>query len=395
MDNSCYFFFFDESGHSRKITKETINADNYRDDYVAFIVGAEKDKISIIEQEYVLMEKKYKDYYQVDELKSTLFSPKKYKYGFATFKPKDIAFFDDVFDFILRHNLLIYCFVSNKIEWIIVQALKDYFNKPIYNSVSIEYALTKVISTYRPEKVINAFYDKDSNIILYLREFLFELVKKHAGIENRQIENKAIYQLIQIIDSLDLNIDINWKYNPTFEKFEGYLKENDVCDCELFLDKEGSGENIKAASSIFKNSSEVDSRSSPLVRLADIMAGLISSFINAIHNNIVFRENDDPHLIKTLNIKWFKLTSEQFKCYQKLKLVFIDLHNTYNKVCGSRYGDCLLYLISLLIYISNYPNTNLLAQNNNCPLELNSYVIRNLTDEFNLQNSEWLARRKK
>ena len=395
MNNIFYSFFYDESGHSRKITKETINAGNYTEDFIAFIVGVKNDELVNTEQEYLSIEEKYKKYYQVDELKSTIFSQKKYQNGFASFKPKDIEFFNELFDFVLKHELLLYCFVSNKIEWIIVQFLEDYFKNPIYNSVSIEYSLTKIISVYRPKKVLDALYDKDPNILLYLKEFLTDTIEKHKDAIPKQIENDAMSQLISIIDRYSYNVDINWLYNPTFERFELFLMENDIHKFEIIIDKEGSGETIKAASSIFENVREEDSKSTPLIRVADMLCGLVGGFINAIHKDVIFKDTDNPNKIKTLNQNWFKLTGEQFKCYKKFKQVLIDLNNTYNKICSSRYQDCLLYLISLLMFINSYPNTNkLLADINKCPTELNSYVIYNMKDEFREQNEEWLKRTK-
>ena len=106
--NNKYSFYYDESGHSRVLTEETITADNYDDFFVAVIVGIEENDKTFLEIDYQLFEQKYKTIYQVDELKSTVLGNKKYTYGFNSFKKDDLCFINDFLDLVVKHNLLIY-----------------------------------------------------------------------------------------------------------------------------------------------------------------------------------------------------------------------------------------------------------------------------------------------
>ena len=52
-------FFYDESEHSRKLTKETLLAENFREHFVASIIGILQSEKEKVEKEYSLFEEKY------------------------------------------------------------------------------------------------------------------------------------------------------------------------------------------------------------------------------------------------------------------------------------------------------------------------------------------------
>ena len=54
-----YLFYYDESGHSRRITRNTIFSDNYADYFVATIIGYNARYRDKVEQDYILLEKGY------------------------------------------------------------------------------------------------------------------------------------------------------------------------------------------------------------------------------------------------------------------------------------------------------------------------------------------------
>lgn len=47
-----YLFFYDESEHSRKITKKTVNAHNFALDFVAVVIGYTKSISEKIENDF-------------------------------------------------------------------------------------------------------------------------------------------------------------------------------------------------------------------------------------------------------------------------------------------------------------------------------------------------------
>lgn len=94
------YFFYDESGHSRKITADTMNDDNFKYDFISAIVGIEKESLIIFNNDYFTFENKWKKFFNAEEIKSNLIRNKKYKFGLSSFKKDDVAFYSDLFDII-------------------------------------------------------------------------------------------------------------------------------------------------------------------------------------------------------------------------------------------------------------------------------------------------------
>ena len=66
------YFFYDESGHSRKITSDTMNSDGFRNYFISAIIGVEKNVYSSFESDYSNFENKWKSFYGNTEIKSKL-----------------------------------------------------------------------------------------------------------------------------------------------------------------------------------------------------------------------------------------------------------------------------------------------------------------------------------
>lgn len=65
-----YVFFYDETEHSRSITYETINAENFEPNFVVAVVGCPVNSLEYLNDKYVDLESSYKTFYSVEELKS-------------------------------------------------------------------------------------------------------------------------------------------------------------------------------------------------------------------------------------------------------------------------------------------------------------------------------------
>ena len=82
-----YSFFYDESEHSRRLTKDTLVADNFAENFVASIVGYSESIRSDVKNDYSAFEEKYKKAFTViGELKSTVIRQKKYDSGLRSFR---------------------------------------------------------------------------------------------------------------------------------------------------------------------------------------------------------------------------------------------------------------------------------------------------------------------
>lgn len=75
---SKYNFYYDESEHSRKINYDTINSNNYYDNFVTMIVGWSDEEANIL-QRYATFENKYADRKDHNgEIKSTMLKQKQF-----------------------------------------------------------------------------------------------------------------------------------------------------------------------------------------------------------------------------------------------------------------------------------------------------------------------------
>lgn len=80
------YFFYDESGHSRKITADTMNDEDFKCNFISAIVGIEKEFFSTFNNDYIAFENKWRTFFNTDEIKSNLIKAKKYKFGLSSFK---------------------------------------------------------------------------------------------------------------------------------------------------------------------------------------------------------------------------------------------------------------------------------------------------------------------
>ena len=193
-----YYFFYDESEHSRSITKETITADNFSNDFIAAIIGYKDENSKSVESKYQRIESKYKTYYSVDELKSSIIKKAKYVNGFRTFKDKDIEFIYVFLSFLFDNKLELYITVQNKIEYVVNQLLSSYKNSLLVDADVLRYSVTKIINLYKPEKVIESIYANDGSFITKLRDFLNLLLKQNQKNNSKKSENEAIKQMLII-----------------------------------------------------------------------------------------------------------------------------------------------------------------------------------------------------
>ena len=131
-------FYYDESEHSRRLTKKTFEADNFSENFVAGIIGYSSDSAMAIEEDYLYFEAKHKKAYTIeDELKSTIIAKKKYVSGFASLKREDIQLVNDLLDIAVNHNVFVYICVFNKVEYLMFQLLSSYENSLFVDADSL------------------------------------------------------------------------------------------------------------------------------------------------------------------------------------------------------------------------------------------------------------------
>lgn len=383
-----YLFFYDESEHSRKLTKQTLNADNFALNFVASIIGYLFNDSKLIEKEYSLIEEKYKKVFCVDELKSTIISRKKYKAGFSTFNSNDIDLIEDIINFCIKNDLMLYVTVQNKIHFIIIQLLKNYHNTFFFDADAMSYSVTKLICMYKPYEVISAIYDKDMSFVLELKKFCIKLLSHNGNEAHKIIENSLLEQLIALLDDYSHEFKIDWEYSISFYGFKKYLVEQNIGNYLVYIDKEGIGNTLNGAQSEGINSIEIESNNSYGVRIADFIAGLVSRFIGAIDDSISYKSIEDNKQLKYLDKKWFEIDERRFNLYKNLQKLLILQNNSWDKTFCSLYADEFMYFISLVNYISSYDSYDEFIKCDKHQEYVNACAIQDLKRHFEIMSNK-------
>ena len=145
---SKHYFFYDESEHSRKISRKTVSSLNYYDNFIAMIVGWTDVKDDIL-QRYSDFESCYVDRKDRNgEIKSTMLSQKQFQYGFASLNKQNAQFLNDFLSLFDETNH-IYFSVSSKIEYLVLQLFRGYKNNLLVDADLMKYSITKALFLYR------------------------------------------------------------------------------------------------------------------------------------------------------------------------------------------------------------------------------------------------------
>jgi hypothetical protein len=351
-----YSLFYDESEHSRRLTKDTLIANNFSVNFVASIVGYSESISSKVINDYSVFEEKYKKAFTIkEELKSTIFSPKKYNSGLISFKKDDLCLISDLSDIIISHDMFLYICVFNKIEYIIIQLLGSYKNNLFVDADSLKYSIAKLVTLYRPQKVYDSIYRNDGTFISELKVFLYEIKNENQKEEKRPTETSAIEQALIILEDSSKDFSIDWNYMLAFVGFKNYLIETNIKDYRLVIDKEGDGKTLVSAQTVgLVNCYEKDSVNEEGLRITDFVVGIVSSFLKSIENSFEYGTTKETKKLKYLNRTWFRIKQEHLDIYKKLKKIIIDQHKKWYKTyCGS-YSDNFLYFISILNYFDSF-----------------------------------------
>ena len=356
---SKYEFFYDESEHSRVINPSTINSNNYYDNFITMIVGYNTEKSNLI-QKYNDFEKKYenrKD--KKGEIKSIMFKQKQFKYGFASISYQNIQFINDFLS-LFDENTHIYFSVYSKIEYIILQMIRNYSNDPTINVEAMAYSIIKSLVVYHPKKIINCLEKSPQNFLKELRTFFQERIEyNQKNTELKVRENNSFRQILIILDSISDDFEIDWDYHMSFDGFKKYLKEKNIVDYHLTIDKEGNedemSQTLKAALEMgLNNSCEIKSTKCTGVRIADMLAGIISKVLKNLHDAFKYQSFDDGINKKILDKKWFNLNENQLELYKKLYRLICEWQPAWYKSYVGIYADDLNVFISLLIYMNQF-----------------------------------------
>jgi len=380
-----YSFFYDEASHSRRITKETVNDNKFSPFFIAVITGYKNQSEKVILNEHNVFEDKFKNLRHLSELKSDTLETKQFKWGFKSININNISLIDEYLDFFIRNDLYIYIAVINKIEFVVNQLLRDYKNSFILDADSLRYSISKLISTYYPKDVIESIFDNDDTFIQALTEFAIAQKKLNGELEHKEIENKILDELLIILSGYNKHFIIDWSYEIAFIGFNEYLKEKNIKQINLIIDKEGFGKTLLAAKKTgFINAFEIDSKESRGIRISDMMAGFISKFITSIENDLQYDSINQITSLKYLSSEWFDIDEQRFGLYKKLHHVVNTQNSAWYKTFSGNYSDAFIYFQCILNYFFSFKFLSEFKsiRNDQHQINLNNYALDQLHKKF-------------
>lgn len=391
-----YKFYYDESEHSRKINYNTVTAPNYYDNFVTVVVGCAEEKEKEVFKKYEGFENKYADRKDRNgELKSTTLKQKKFECGLASLDKANTQFIMDFLS-IFDESTKLYFSVTSKIEYLVLQLFVDYQNNIIIDADAVKYSITKALVLYRPQNVIKCIYDSPEEFVEELKRFFRERIEYNSlNMSLKEQENEAFENILQVLNDISDIPELQWNYHMPFDGFAKYLQEKQIKNYALVLDKEGehneASRTMQAACEVgLSNVTEENSKDSCGLRMADMMAGIISKLLKALCDELHYHSIAEGTEKKLLSTKWFQLNEAQLNLYKKLYNIICKWDNAWYKSYAGIYSDDLVCLIGLLVYMAHFENAEQLA---NEQLEMqggyfNGYVCQQLSDYFDHRRSK-------
>lgn len=356
---SKYNFYYDESEHSRKINHNTITADNYFDTFIAVVVGWNSDNETEIKKRYLEFETKYQCRQSKGELKSTTIKQTQLKNGFASLNPDNLNLLEDFLE-LFDAKVQIYYSVVSKIEHIIKQIFEDYENSLFFDMDAMKYSITKAIIVYKPKEIIAGLYDNTDELVGLLRKFFNAQIEKDKENESlKQLEIEQFRQILMVLDGVSKIRKIEWNYDFSFIGFRKYLAEKAISNYSLTIDKEGeegekSNTYIAAERVGLSLISEEDSLTFFGLRMADMLAGLISKMLKNLHNALHNTSMEGQVRKQILDKSWFIVSEQQLNLYKKLHNVLIELNYAWYKSFAGLFSDDLIVLIAFLNFMNHF-----------------------------------------
>lgn len=386
-----YNFYYDESEHSRKVNNKTITADNYYDNFIAVVIGWCFENEADLFRGYNVFEEKYKHRQSKGELKSTTIKQSQLKNGFASLNNDNICLLEDFLS-LFDEKTFIYYAVISKVEFIIRQLFEDYKNDLFVDMDAMKYSITKALVLYQPKEILEGLYENTDELIALLKNFFLAQIDKDKANESlKQKEIEQFRQILMLLDDVSTIRNIDWNYDISFVGFKKYLAEKAIENYSLTIDKEGdNGNTAKAAERVGLSAiTEADSLSSFGIRMADMLAGVISKLLKALHNALQYTFPEEQVHKKILNKSWFMINERQFTLYKKMHNVVVELNNAWNKAFAGTYSDDLIILIAFLGFMNHFETVEAIKSDIDMQSEyFNAYACKSLSDYYERMRSK-------
>ena len=387
-----YVFFYDETEHSRKINYQTVTANNYCDNFITGIVGWKAEENECISDRYLAFESKYAYRKKDGELKSQTMKTKDFSLGFASLNNHTIEFYEDLVS-MFDEKIIIYFSVFSKIEYVINQLFINYHNSMFADVDYMKYSIIKAIDVYRPQNVIEAIYKEPQIFVNELRSFLEDrIIKNQVNSILKEHENQAFEEILILLDDTEMPETLDWVYFAPFDGFKKLLTEMNIVDYKLLIDREGE-ESHTLNSAIYvglENVTEEDSKDYVGIRIADMLAGLISRLMQSLNISLTVHYKDGKIKKTLLDSGWFALNQRQLDLYKKLYRVICENNDYWYKIFSGIYSDDLVSFVALLQFMNHFSDAEEVRSSKieMQPEYYNAFVCERLSERYKMMGNK-------
>lgn len=374
------YLYIDEKG-----PQETIRASNpYNEEkkirlgndnmyvYVADVIKISKDNLSIIEENYKLLEQKYIASRNFDkELKGKDILGKNFKFGIASMKNREIDFYNSLIDILLENqvdNLLLSInkmslVADNRLTHWILELEKKRF---IESAWLLKYSLVKYLEIEASASVILSIFDSNKSnkeVLTEIQKDLEAFIEKNKNINRMRGQILEYKKLIQIIKTNKHLISTSSFEEVSFD-WEKFSFDIDLWMTEMSLDTkfqiqstelildEGIPLQPFAKFDFLSVKEEEDSVNHVGLRISDVLIVFMGKMISKLANDVRYDKNK-PDERKLLSKYWFALDEVQFKLLKKMKDYFFPDNSIYCFVVDVYFDDAAL-LQTYFEYVSTY-----------------------------------------
>lgn len=359
--NKNMVFFFDESFHSRKINKKTIENKEFFDNYVITGIGCLKKDLHKNEILYGQFEEKFKKLFSITEnveLKSKIVKKEQYQYGIKSFNKNSLELYKEFWELMNQSDYMYYVCAISKLEYILLQFNYNIWEVRDYRS--FVYSIVKSVNVYRPKDVLKALFEENDMLLEELIKFFRRKLLENENNPIKVLENQFFEECIIILEKISgENINFKWKYNNIFIGFKKLVKELNLNDVRIVIDKEGNPKDNTAMACKkegFKDVIEKDSKNSITLRCTDLMCGFISKMMRALYEDTKTSDGEEYKERKILDKKWFEINEEQFYVYKNIAKYFKKYSMYYWNTYISIYFDSFFQFIGFIYYFDGFDN---------------------------------------
>ena len=386
---SRFEFYYDETEHSRKINYNTVNSENYYDNFVTMIVGWSSENNEILKR-FSVFEDKYADRKDhKGEIKSTTLRQKQFRHGFASLNKQNAIFVKDFLS-IFDENAHIYFSVASKMEYLLLQLFKDYRGGVLADANLMKYSIIKALVVYRPQEIIKYIYEDPKDFLEKLKEFFrYRIDCNMKNPKLKQAETRAFREILCVLDDISGSPTLDWDYHMSFDGFKKYLGEKEIQEYTLVIDKEGEekeeSKTLMAAYEVgLENTVEADSKQYPGLRISDMIVGIISKLLKGLCDALRYQTQEESTNKKILETGWFCLGEVQLELYKKLYQIICEWQPARYKAYSGIYSDDLVVFNALLNFMNGFESVEHIRANIDMQGEyFNAFACKHLKDYFN------------